>query len=65
MAVPSEDDVPDDVGHHDVGPVVVPDITALLRDAGLRVTTMGRGPDEEPRFFSYAAAAGVVAASMT
>ena len=28
-----------------------PDVAALLDDAGLRVTTMGRGPDEDPLFF--------------
>ena len=28
------------------------------------VTTMGRGPDDDPRFFAYAAAAGVLAAEL-
>lgn len=32
-----------------------------LRRAGVRVTTMGRGPDEEPAFFLAAAAAGYMA----
>jgi hypothetical protein len=46
-------------------PVPVPDVAALLDDAGLRVTTMGRGPADEPRFFRYAAAAGALAAALT
>ena len=28
------------------------------------VTSMGRSPDDDPRFFSYAAAAGVLAAQL-
>ena len=35
-----------------------PDVAALLDAAGVRVTTMGRGPDEDPLFFPAAAAAG-------
>lgn len=31
---------------------------ALVRDAGMQVTTMGRGPDDDPLFFAAAAAAG-------
>jgi hypothetical protein len=50
--------------HHHVRTVEVPDVAALLDDAGLRVTTMGRGPDQEPRFFEACAAAGVVAAGV-
>ena len=42
----------------------VPAVAALLDDAGLRVTTMGRGPDEDPAFFAWAGAAGVAAASI-
>lgn len=38
---------------------------ALLDAAGIRVTTMGRGPDEDRLFFDTAAAAGVVAARLT
>ena len=41
----------------------VPDVAALLDAAGLRVTTMGRGPAEDPAFFAWAGAAGVAAAS--
>lgn len=38
------------------------DAPGLLDDAGIRVTTMGRGPDEDPLFFETAAIAGVAAA---
>ena len=41
--------------------VDVPDVGALLAAAGLRVTTMGRGPAEDPAFFAWAGAAGVAA----
>ncbi|HET7655354.1 MAG TPA: DUF3866 family protein [Acidimicrobiales bacterium] len=67
VAIPADDAAGDlgDVGQHDVVPVPVPDVAALLDDAGLRVTTMGRGPADEPRFFRYAAAAGALAAALT
>lgn len=42
----------------------VPDVAALLDDAGLTVTTMGRGPDDDPAFFAWTGAAGVVAADL-
>lgn len=42
----------------------VPDVAALLDAAGLRVTTMGRGPDEDPAFFAWTGAAGVAAADL-
>lgn len=38
------------------------DVPALLAAAGLAVTTMGRGPDEDPGFFAHAGAAGAAAA---
>ena len=44
--------------------VEVPDVAGLLAAAGLRVTTMGRGPDDDPAFFAWAGAAGVVAAGI-
>jgi hypothetical protein len=44
--------------------VHVPDVAALLAAAGLTVTTMGRGPDEDPGFFAWAGAAGVAAAGI-
>jgi len=48
---------------HDVRLVEGPDVPALLDALGLRVTTMGRGPDEDPLFFRAAAAAGALAAA--
>jgi len=44
---------------HEVDPG---DPATLLADAGLRVSTMGRGPDQDPAFFAAAAAAGMLAA---
>jgi hypothetical protein len=52
LIVPSPDDVD------------VPDVGALLEQHGLRVTTMGRGPDDDPSFFQWAGAAGVAAARL-
>ncbi|MEO7836095.1 MAG: DUF3866 family protein, partial [Acidimicrobiales bacterium] len=43
--------------------VDVPDLGPLLEAHGLRLTTMGRGVDEDPEFFAYAGAAGVAAAT--
>ncbi len=43
--------------------VEVPDVAALLAASDLRVTTMGRGPAEDPAFFAWAGAAGVAAAT--
>jgi hypothetical protein len=53
------------VGDHEVVEVDVPDIGALFKEAGLEVRTMGRTPEEDPGFFAYAGAAGVVAAQRT
>jgi uncharacterized protein DUF3866 len=46
-------------------PVVVepPDVAAVLAEQGVRVTSMGRGPDEDPTFFAAAGAAGAWAAN--
>lgn len=53
------------IARHDVRVVTdPPDVAAALTRAGLTVTTMGRGPDVEPRFFAAAAAAGVLAAGL-
>ena len=41
-----------------------PDVPALLAAAGLRVTSMGRGPDDDPGFYAVAGAAGTVAAGL-
>ena len=49
---------------HDVRVVEGPDVPALLDDLGLRVTTMGRGPAEDPLFFRSTASAGALAASL-
>jgi hypothetical protein len=46
---------------HEVRTLEVPDVAALLGEAGLHVTTMGRRPAEEPRFFESCAAAAVAA----
>ena len=42
--------------------VEVPDVAAVLDGMGLRITSMGRGPDEDPLFYAAAGAAGVWAA---
>jgi hypothetical protein len=47
---------------HDVRVVQGPDVASLLAELGLRVTTMGRGPDEDPLFFRATASAGALAA---
>ncbi|MGH9177365.1 MAG: DUF3866 family protein [Acidimicrobiales bacterium] len=50
---------------HRVVPVDVPDVVALMARHGLDgVTTMGRPVADDPRFFAYAAAAGLLAASV-
>lgn len=51
-------------GRHDVRVVSPPPTGQLLSDAGLNVTTMGRGPQEDPLFFDAAGAAGLLAASL-
>jgi hypothetical protein len=65
MAVPASDgDLARQLRHPqaETQAVGVPDPAAMLDGLGLRVTTMGRGPLEDPLFFRFAAAAGVVAA---
>lgn len=52
------------LGRHRVVRVQPPDVASLLDGLGVRVTTMGRGPDGEPRFFAACGAAGTVAASV-
>lgn len=49
---------------HDVRVVEPPAVAELLVDAGLKVTTMGRGPDADPLFFAAAGVAGAVAADL-
>lgn len=53
---------PADVRVHRVAEV--PDAARILDATGLRVTTMGRGPSEDPEFFASAAAAAKVAAEL-
>jgi hypothetical protein len=62
VASPSADAFADD--RHDVVVVDPPDVAALLDAAGLRVTTMGRGPAEDPLFFAAAGSAGALAAAL-
>jgi hypothetical protein len=56
------DDLPP--GDHEVVKVEVPDTPALLADRGLQVTTMGRGPAEDPAFFAAAGATGYLVAEL-
>ena len=48
-------------GRHELVRVAAPDPAKLLAAWGLEVTSMGRGPDEDPLFFAAAAAAGTLA----
>jgi hypothetical protein len=48
---------------HEVRVIEGPDVGALLDGHGLRITTMGRGPDADPLFFRATAAAGALAAT--
>ena len=50
-------------GRHRIVAVDVPDVAAELAAAGVEVTTMGRGPAEDPAFFTVAGAAGAAAAA--
>ena len=49
---------------HRVEVVEGPDLATLLPARGLRVTTMGRGPEEDPLFFRAVASAGALAARL-
>lgn len=48
---------------HDVHTLDPGDVPALLAERGLRVTSMGRGPEDDPLFHAAAGAAGVLAAT--
>ena len=48
-------------GRHELVRVAAPDAGKLLAAWGLEVTSMGRGPEEDPLFFAAAAAAGTLA----
>ena len=50
-----------DGGPHRVTVVDDVDVPALLAARGLRVTSMGRGPEDDPRFYAVAGAAGTLA----
>lgn len=41
-----------------------PDVGALLAGRGVRVASMGRGPEDDPGFFQWSGAAGAVAAGL-
>jgi len=56
VAVPVGEPAPD-VGRHTAVSVDVPDLS------GVPITSMGRGPVDDPRFFAYAGAAGALAAA--
>jgi hypothetical protein len=58
------DDLGSLVDRHEVVTVDDPDVPALLDQLGLRVTSMGRGPSDDPAFFAVAGAAGTVAATL-
>ena len=63
VAIPRGEPKPE-VGGHELVEVTVPDVPALLAGHGVRVETMGRGPEADPRFYSYAGAPGVIAAGV-
>ncbi len=48
---------------HDVRVVDPGDVPGCLAARGLRVTSMGRGPEDDPLFYASAGAAGVLAAA--
>ena len=48
-------------GRHELVRVTSPDPAKLLAAWGLEVTSMGRGPEQDPVFFAAAAAAGTLA----
>ena len=49
---------------HAVIEVDIPDIAALAAAAGINLASMGRGPVDDPRCFTFAAAAGAFAADL-
>ena len=66
VPVPAGEPRPEGAAAHEVVEVDVPDVVALMSAHGLgEVTTMGRTVGEDPRFWAYAAAAGIAAASVT
>lgn len=63
VAVPLGEPIPAAAAAHNVIEVDVPDVVELLHHFGVTVTSMGRTPVDDPQFHTYAAAAGVLAAS--
>jgi hypothetical protein len=63
VALP-EGEVADGLERHHVVVVDGPDTAALLAAAGLRVTTMGRAPEQDALFFRAAGAAGHLAGEL-
>ena len=59
VGVPSGMDI--DIERHHVTHVDDVDVPRLLDQRGVRVTTMGRGPEDDPLFFAVAGAAGTLA----
>jgi hypothetical protein len=53
-----------EIPRHRVTAVDDVDVPRLLDDRGLRVTSMGRGPEDDPAFYAFAGAAGTLAASL-
>jgi hypothetical protein len=49
------------VPRHRLTPVHDVDVPSLLEARGLRVTSMGRGPEDDPAFYAVAGAAGTLA----
>ncbi len=61
--IPEGADAPALAANARIETVAVPDARALLSARGVEVRTMGRGPDDDPAAFAYAAAAGAYAAA--
>lgn len=53
---------PIEAGRHRIETVTTPDVAGLLAARDIEVRSMGRGPADDPLFFSAAGAAGVLAA---
>lgn len=54
---------PIDIGDHPCAFVEIGDVDKMLKSSGVRVTSMGRSVEDDPAFFSFAAAAGIFGAS--
>ncbi len=61
LALPPE--LSRDADRHYVHVVTPPDVPALLAARDIRVTSMGRGPEDDPIFYAAAGAAGTLAAN--